>query len=241
MTKVLAVVNTAGGTGKTITAHALAVACAEYGRRTLLVDFDPRANLTYLLGREQSRRTVTDLLRGEVNLESVVQPTDERFSFVPSNSRLARLESDDPIRLSQIFRKALEQADPEFDLVILDTASSISNVIAAAIAAADFLLGVTADSMVSVRGVLQSKELAESLATEHQGVWLGALPIHMSASNPGLVSLLNQDMRVWEPAISYSKGAGLPQRGSKSIISNFPASVTAENYRELAYFLLEEL
>lgn len=241
MTKVLAVANTAGGTGKTTTAHALAVACTEYGRRTLLVDADPRATLTYLLGKEQSRRSLTDVLRSDANLESVVVPIDERFSFLPVDSRLARLEEMHPIELAKVFRDALNNVDSMYDLVILDCSSNISQVAALAFACADFIIAPTADSIVSIRGVLQAKELAESLAPTHQPIWLGALSVQTVASRQGLVALLNQDMRVWETEISYFKGAGAPTRGAKSIISNYPASATAENYREFAYFLLEEM
>src|SRR5580658_8550926 len=50
MTEVLAVANQKGGVAKTTTVHSLGVAFAELGRRTLLVDLDPQACLTFSLG-----------------------------------------------------------------------------------------------------------------------------------------------------------------------------------------------
>ena len=47
MTDVLAVANQKGGVAKTTTVQSLGVASAEVGRRTLVVDLDPQACLTY--------------------------------------------------------------------------------------------------------------------------------------------------------------------------------------------------
>lgn len=49
------IANTAGGSGKTTLAHALSVAFTEYGKKTLLIDLDPRASLSFRVGRENSR------------------------------------------------------------------------------------------------------------------------------------------------------------------------------------------
>jgi cellulose biosynthesis protein BcsQ len=40
VSKIVAIAKVAGGTGKTTTAHALAVACVEYGKKVLLLDLD---------------------------------------------------------------------------------------------------------------------------------------------------------------------------------------------------------
>lgn len=47
---VMAVVNQKGGTGKTTTCENLGVGLAMEGKRVLLVDADPQANLTISLG-----------------------------------------------------------------------------------------------------------------------------------------------------------------------------------------------
>lgn len=78
MTTVFAVANQKGGVGKTTTTLNLGAALAERGRRVLLVDHDPQANLTAALGLGKDLPSTYDLLLGEVSaatiLRSVVQP-----------------------------------------------------------------------------------------------------------------------------------------------------------------------
>jgi len=49
MTRVIAVANQKGGVGKTSISVNLPVFLTAYGKRVLLVDFDPQANATFSL------------------------------------------------------------------------------------------------------------------------------------------------------------------------------------------------
>jgi chromosome partitioning protein len=64
MTSIIAVANIAGGTHKTTAAHSLSVAIVEYGKKVLLIDLDPRAELTFNVGFERSRETIVEMLQG---------------------------------------------------------------------------------------------------------------------------------------------------------------------------------
>jgi len=50
MTHIIAIANAKGGVAKTTTALSLGASLAEMGRRVLLIDMDPHANLTLSLG-----------------------------------------------------------------------------------------------------------------------------------------------------------------------------------------------
>src|SRR5688500_9097208 len=102
---IFAVANQKGGVGKTTTAINLGAALAERGRRVLLVDSDPQANLTGALGLPKDAPSTYELLLGEAsaidlirsaapnalpNLDPSSASDDERvLDVIPSSPSLA--------------------------------------------------------------------------------------------------------------------------------------------------------
>ncbi len=244
MTQYLAVVNPAGGTGKTTTAHALAVSFAEYGKRTLLVDCTTTANLTFLLGVENPRDTTFDLFNNSSFAESAIVSTSERFSFLPSDSRLSHLEKREKSlsAISENFKKSLDQMDSPFDFIILDTPSTLSQVWMATLLLADFHLGVTTAGLGSVRGIIQTQEVVEVLQKSHDAsaYWLGTLPTQVASDSPAL-ELLGSDSRLLAPSIPRAASVLTAESTGKSVLNNDNSGKVALAYRELAYFILEDI
>src|SRR5206468_176118 len=91
--RIIALCNQKGGVGKTTSTINLGAALAEFGRRVLLVDFDPQGALSVGLGVQPHRldRTVYNLLmeRG-VSLDDVLLKTGvSGLDLVPSNIDLS--------------------------------------------------------------------------------------------------------------------------------------------------------
>jgi chromosome partitioning protein len=66
-TKVVSIVNQKGGTGKTTTTINLGCALAKMGKKVLLLDLDPQANLTYSLGVTEPEYSMVDVFGEEKN------------------------------------------------------------------------------------------------------------------------------------------------------------------------------
>lgn len=69
-TEIISIVNQKGGTAKTTTAENLGIGLVREGKRVLLVDTDPQANLTSCLGWKNVdalEATVSDVIEGSIN------------------------------------------------------------------------------------------------------------------------------------------------------------------------------
>ena len=89
MTKIIAVGNQKGGTGKTATVYALAECLAlQHNQRVLMVDIDPQGSLTYATGIDTATRaTLPDVLKGDAKIGQAVHTLAGGIQFVPSRLR----------------------------------------------------------------------------------------------------------------------------------------------------------
>ena len=65
---VISLLNHKGGVGKTTSAINIGAGLVELGKRVLLIDLDPQANLTISLGIPRQKVTIYEALRGEGDL-----------------------------------------------------------------------------------------------------------------------------------------------------------------------------
>ncbi len=224
MSKIVAIANVAGGTSKTTTAHALAVACVEYGKKVLLLDLDVSTSLTFQLGLENERTTLTDFLQGAPINESQIRTVAERFDFIPSNSRISSAHE------INIFSKFLETLPKEYDLVLLDTPSTIDPRLVMALDLSDLILIPVSPNLHSIRGANQVRKIAPD------------------KSIFGFKVEMRSDANAWDDSMEYLD-ALIPESelvdsaltDTSSVITLNNQSEIASAYRELAYSLLEKL
>ncbi|CAB4878989.1 unannotated protein [freshwater metagenome] len=221
MSKVIAVANTSGGSGKTTVAHAVAVACVEYGKKTLLVDLDPKGDLTFRLGREGTRTSAADFLSGTKLTTNLTDTTKERFDFIAADSRLASAFEKDALNQ---FLTNLEQ---EYAVVILDLSSSITPPLVQAIESADLFLIPMKSTLHDLRGALQIKSLAGS--------------VQSFALQIGDGEQFATEIEYIDCAIEASSEVESAQSVDVSVLTRSKTSSVAENFREATYSILEKL
>ena len=157
--RVVALCNQKGGVGKTTSTINLGAALTEFGRRVLLVDFDPQGALSVGLGVQphQLDRTVYDvLMESSVGLDDVLLKTNvPGMDLVPSNIDLSAAEVQlvNEVAREQTLARALTPALPDYDLVLIDCQPSLGLLTVNALTAADEVVIPLECEFFSLRGV----------------------------------------------------------------------------------------
>jgi chromosome partitioning protein len=156
---VLAMCNQKGGVGKTTSTINLGAALAEFGRRVLLVDFDPQGALSVGLGVQphQLEQTVYNvIMERSVDVHDVVMRTTvDGMDLLPSNIDLSAAEVQlvAEVGREQTLGRLLYPMMKEYDFVLVDCQPSLGLLTVNALAAADGVIIPLECEFFSLRGV----------------------------------------------------------------------------------------
>ncbi|MGB3828607.1 MAG: AAA family ATPase [Ornithinimicrobium sp.] len=167
--RVIAMCNQKGGVGKTTTTINLGAALAEYGRRVLLVDFDPQGALSVGLGIRTHELDVTvyNLLveRGH-SLPDVIQPTRiANLDVVPANIDLSAAEVQlvGEVAREQVLSRVLRPVLDDYDVVLIDCQPSLGLLTVNALTAAHGVMIPLECEFFAMRGVALLIETIEKI------------------------------------------------------------------------------
>jgi chromosome partitioning protein len=153
--KIVSVINQKGGTGKTTTTINLGSALSKLGKKILLVDLDPQANLSYSLGLEEPEATMAEVFSGNKSLEEILTPR-EGMTVAPGSNELVDIEIslvNQPKRES--FLKSILADAKGFDYILIDCPPSLSLLTVNALAASDEVLIPLQMEVLTLQGLSQ--------------------------------------------------------------------------------------
>ncbi|MEZ5989479.1 MAG: ParA family protein [Planctomycetota bacterium] len=256
--KRITILNQKGGVGKTTTAANLGAALARAGRRVLLVDLDPQANLTLHLsggGLPAGEGGTFALLVDRLPLGRVIRRLEEEgLWLVPADDDLSGIEMalSQTIGRELIMRDALERLRREdgttFDFVLFDCPPSLGVLSLNALAASDLVLVPLQAEFFSLQGMAQLMEVVrvvQARLNPELGV-LGILPCLVDGRTRLTGEVLEELERHFGAQLLSArvrrnvKLAEAPSFGS-SIFRYAPDSYGAEDYATLARELLARL
>lgn len=166
MARIIAVCNQKGGVGKTTTSVNLGAYLAGYGRRVLLLDFDPQANASSALGyADDGKGDVYHGILGKVKPYDLVRASRvDNFHYIPAGANLAgaTVELLDVPGREYYLRNFLSVLSEFYDYVFIDLPPSLSMLtINGLIAANEVMIPVQAEyySLEGLSQILQTIEL----------------------------------------------------------------------------------
>ena len=175
-TRIIAVANQKGGVGKTTTVASLGAALTALGRRVLLVDIDPQANLTSAVGSSKDLPGSYELLLGEATATSVIVgvldaagkqvPDGARLDLIPSSPDLAGVETELVGQANRVerLRNGLLGSVETYDYVLIDCPPALGLLTLNALVAAASVLAPIQCEYLALEGLTQ---LLDTLRRTH--------------------------------------------------------------------------
>jgi chromosome partitioning protein len=167
--RVISMCNQKGGVGKTTTTINLGAALAEYGRKVLLVDFDPQGSLSVGLGLNPQEMDLTIynlLLHNDATLEDVIVKTNvPGMDLLPSNIDLSAAEVQlvQEVAREQTLQRVLAPALADYDVILIDCQPSLGLLTVNALTASDGVIVPLECEYFALRGVALLKTTIDKI------------------------------------------------------------------------------
>jgi len=157
--RIISMANQKGGVGKTTTTINLGAALAEYGRRVLLVDFDPQGALSVGLGVNPHNLDLSIynlLMQDDVTVDDVLIKTDvANLYLLPANIDLsaAEIQLVTEVAREMALARVLRNVRKEYDYILIDCQPSLGLLAINALTVSHGVLVPLECEFFSLRGV----------------------------------------------------------------------------------------
>lgn len=160
---VISLLNHKGGVGKTTCAVNIGAGLAELGKKTLLIDLDPQANLTLSLGIPRLPVSIFEAMRGEG--EPDLHPVKPNLDVIGSVLELAGVEMEliNEAGREFILRELLEPLRAEYDYIFIDCPPSLGLLTMNALTASDTVYIPLQTQFLAMQGLAKIKQVIQKV------------------------------------------------------------------------------
>ena len=237
--QVIAVTGGKGGVGKSNVSVNLGVSLAEMGRRVVILDAElGLANIDLLLGIKP-KRTLEDVMSGECSIIDVLVDGPKGLKVVPASSgvqSMTQLSEREHAGLIQAFSELSQQVD----ILIIDTAAGISDLVVSFVRAAQEILVVVCDEPSSITDAYALIKLLNS----RYDVFKFRILANMTHSQQEGRNIYSKLLRVTDRFldvtlqymgnIPYDEAVRKAVQRQKAVVELAPRSKVAQAYKALA-------
>lgn len=237
--KVISVTGGKGGVGKTNVSLNIAIAMGQQGKRVLVLDADlGLANCDVMLGL-RVEKNLSHVLSGECELEDILVEGPHGIRIVPATSGSQTMVELSPSEHAGLIR-AFSELNADYDVLIVDTAAGISEMVLSFSRAAQDVLMVVCDEPTSIT---DAYALIKILSREH-GVYKFKIIANMVRSLREGQELFAKLSKVTDrfldvslelvATVPFDENMRKSTRKQKAIVDLFPKSPAAIAFKTLA-------
>jgi flagellar biosynthesis protein FlhG len=237
--RVIAVTGGKGGVGKTNISVNLGVAWAELGRRVMLLDADlGLANIDVVLGLH-AEHNLSHVMSGERTLEEIMVTGPKGLKVIPGASGMQHMAELSPAEHAGLIHAFSEVAN-DVDILLIDTAAGISDLVVSFSRAAQEQIVVVCDEPASIT---DAYAIIKLLNREH-GVSRFRILANMVKTVQEGRDLYNKMCRVTDQyldvmltymgSVPYDEQLRKAVKSQKPVVEAYPRSRVSQAFKNLA-------
>jgi len=237
--RVIAVTGGKGGVGKTNISVNLGVALAELGRRVMLLDADlGLANIDVILGLH-AKHNLSHVMSGECTLEEIMVTGPHGLKVIPGASGMQHMAELSPVEHAGLIHAFSEVAN-DVDVLLIDTAAGISDLVVSFSRAAQEQIVVVCDEPASIT---DAYAIIKLLNREH-GINRFRILANMVKSVQEGRDLYNKMCRVTDQyldvmlnymgSIPYDDQLRKAVKSQKPVVEAYPRARVSQAFKNLA-------
>jgi chromosome partitioning protein len=163
MSKIITISNHKGGVGKTTTAINLGAGLNSLGKKILLIDLDPQANLSQSLGLINQDVNIYGALRGEYKLQPV--EVIKGLDVIPSTLDLsgAEVEMSGEAGREYILKELIQPLKKAYDYIIIDSPPSLGLLTINSLTASDEIIIPLQAQYLALQGLAKLMEVIDKI------------------------------------------------------------------------------
>jgi len=248
MSKVISISNHKGGVGKTTSAINIGAGLNRLGKKVLLIDFDPQANLSQSLGLIDQERNIYRALRGEYGLKPI--EVVKGMDVIPSTLDLsgAEVELSGEAGREYILRELIEPIRAAYDYILIDSPPSLGLLTINAFTASDEVFIPLQAEYLAIQGLTKLLEVIDKIKKRlNKGLKVGGVFITQYDSR----KVLNRDVvatieahfkdEVFKTKVRDNIALAEAPTQGLDIFRYNPKSYGAEDYLSLSREILERV
>tara|TARA_B110001452_G_scaffold260990_1_gene259172 strand:- start:74 stop:916 length:843 start_codon:yes stop_codon:yes gene_type:complete len=237
--KVIAVSGGKGGVGKTNVSLNTSIALAQQGKKVLVLDADlGLANVDVMLGL-RVKRNISHVLSGECELDDIIIEGPAGIKIIPATSGSQSMVDLTPSEHAGLIR-AFSDMKTDFDVLLVDTAAGISDMVLSFSRAAQDVMLVVCDEPTSItdcyalmkllsrdHGVFKFKVVANMVRSAKEGEQLFA---KLTKVTDRFLDVALELVAV----VPFDENIRKAVRKQKAIVDAFPDSPASKAFTQLA-------